>query len=342
MIQYNPAPSISVVMPVNNGERYLREALESILAQSCPFSEFIIINDASTDSSLDILRSYQGKDYRITIINNQQNLGTGISRNIGVAHARGEFIALMDADDISTPDRFQKQIVFLEAHPEIWVLGGNNKLIDDQGKPLDDFIYPKDANMIRWNMLLGSGRIVRQGAAMLRRSLFDLVGTYGDVRAAEDFEFWTRLFSYDPLPIANLDEVIYYYRMHDQMISKSQKSLQESKVMQFRKNKIEAFIGKEISREVVPAYRHPALHYIDIRPCILTWINVYEKFVSTFHVEPEMQQEIFTELLNRINKYVYFNPLSFHEGQVFIIQIMFSMPIKYTLHLYRRKMQFFE
>jgi len=341
MIQSNPAHSISVVMSVYNGEKYLREAVESILAQSYRFSEFIIVNDATSDSSLEILESYRKKDRRITIINNPHNLGLGASLKEAIARAQGEFIARMDADDISAPDRFQKQVEYLEAHGEILVLGGKCKKI---GEPEDGDIHfpvPKDPDLMRWNMLLGCGLIVHHGSVMIRRSLFDLIGPYSDARAAQDFELWTRLFAYDPLPIANLDEVIYHYRVHEQMVSRSQQSLQERNVMQIRKNKIEEFIGHAIPSELVPAYRHPGYAYIDIRNCVLTWIEVFEKLVKAFPLRKEMRLTICKELMHTVSKYVYFIPMSSRKGRVSLFKIIFSIPFAYTPYLLIQKMQYF-
>ena len=132
----------------------LQDFISDSKSQSLGLFEFIIVNDSSTDSSLSILQSFQRKENRIIIINNQQNLGLGSSLQIGIAHAQSEFIARMDADDVSTLDRFQRQMDYLEAHPEILILGGDHILIDKFGNKISDLIYPKDPVLIRWNMLL--------------------------------------------------------------------------------------------------------------------------------------------------------------------------------------------
>jgi glycosyltransferase involved in cell wall biosynthesis len=115
------SPKISVVMPVYNGKEYLALAVESILRQTFADFEFIIINDGSTDNSADIAASYE--DPRIKLLHNDKNLGLIPSFNRGLENSRGEYIARMDADDIAFPDRFKKQVAFLDDHPDIALCG---------------------------------------------------------------------------------------------------------------------------------------------------------------------------------------------------------------------------
>ena len=114
-------PILSMVMGVYNGERFLREAIDSILSQTFSDFEFIIVDDGSTDSSVDIVRSYS--DTRIRLYLNESNHGISYTANRGISLARGKYVARMDQDDWSHPDRFRKQIEFLESHPDIDILG---------------------------------------------------------------------------------------------------------------------------------------------------------------------------------------------------------------------------
>lgn len=120
-------PQISVIMSVYNGEKYLREAIDSILNQTFTHFEFIIVNDGSTDKSLNIIKSYNGS--RIILVQ-QENKGLAAALNEGIKIAKGKYIAMMDADDISLPTRLEKQIQFMEAHPEYVAIGSwANKII---------------------------------------------------------------------------------------------------------------------------------------------------------------------------------------------------------------------
>src|SRR5690606_198612 len=114
-----PAPVVSVVMAVRNGERHLREAIDSILHQAYPDFELILIDDASTDRTADILASYG--DDRIRVLRNDRHLGLSASLNRGIREARGRYIARLDADDVAEPERFARQVDFLDRHGEVAV-----------------------------------------------------------------------------------------------------------------------------------------------------------------------------------------------------------------------------
>lgn len=320
-------PLVSVVMAVYNGEEYLSSAIESILQQTYQDFEFIIINDASSDNTSEILQKYLNIDQRISVINNETNTGLGVSLQKVVAAARGEFIARMDADDISLPDRFEKQVEFLIKHPNILVLGGEAKSIrlnrENQITGL-----PKDPDLMRWNMLLGNGIILVHGSAMFRREFFDRFGTYNDFRAAQDFELWSRTFTAEPLPIANLEKVIYLSRDHEKSTTRSRSDLQEQNAIETRLSKIEEFLGRPVPPNVVLAYRHPGDKYEDIRDCILIWIEIYQKFLKRFMITKEVDAHIKSELFYEINKYSTMRPKRSHRRiKASIFDILTEVPL---------------
>jgi glycosyltransferase involved in cell wall biosynthesis len=125
---------VSVIMPVLNGEALLNRALDSIFAQTFGEFELYVINDGSTDATQAILEEYQKKDSRLNIIRHERNRGIPISLNEGVAAAKGDLILRADADDFNFPERFEKQVAFLRAHPEVDVLGGAMERVDSNGK----------------------------------------------------------------------------------------------------------------------------------------------------------------------------------------------------------------
>jgi len=135
---------VSVIMCVYNAEEFLRESIESVLGQSMRDLELIIIDDASTDSSQDIIREFLEKDGRIVSLRNDTNLGPAVSRNRGIKIARAKYIAVQDADDISVKDRFLKQYAFLENNPDLFLVGGGMLNVDPDGartttsKPMTD------------------------------------------------------------------------------------------------------------------------------------------------------------------------------------------------------------
>ena len=127
-------PKVTVLMSVYNGEKYLQEAIDSILEQTFKDFEFLIINDGSTDKTGEILESYH--DLRIKIINNEKNIGLTKSLNKGLKLARGEYIARQDADDISMPERLEKEVEFLETHQDYAVVGAFAKIINKNSEIL--------------------------------------------------------------------------------------------------------------------------------------------------------------------------------------------------------------
>ena len=133
-VTFQSTPLISVIMPVFNGENFLQDAVGSILGQTFTDFELIAIDDGSTDNSTALLESFRLNDRRVIIQRHTENQGVTAALNTGLALARGKYIARMDADDISLPVRFEKQVAFMETHPEIDILGSAVRLMDERGR----------------------------------------------------------------------------------------------------------------------------------------------------------------------------------------------------------------
>lgn len=211
------APTVSVVMSVYNGARYLRQAIDSILGQTFRDFEFIIINDGSTDRSGRILDRYARRDGRIRVIH-QENTGLTRALNRGVAKAKGELIARMDADDISLPQRFEQQVAFLNHHPEVVAVGSDVLDCDGLGWPISRRSLPTEHSSIDSWHLSGRGGGIMHPAAMLRRSAFAEVGGYDeDLSIAQDYDLWLRLA--EVACLGNIPEVLLRYRLHPSAIT---------------------------------------------------------------------------------------------------------------------------
>ena len=139
-------PKVSVIMPAYNAGKYISAAIKSILEQTYSDLELIIINDGSTDDTLDIASSYH--DSRIHIINNSKNMGLAKSLNIALDVSRGKYFARSDADDINLPNRFKTQVKFLELHPEVDVVGTDMYIFSDQGVIIGEFTRPSDHHQL--------------------------------------------------------------------------------------------------------------------------------------------------------------------------------------------------
>jgi glycosyltransferase involved in cell wall biosynthesis len=217
------SPQISVLMPVYNAERYLREAVESILNQSFTDFEFLIVNDGSTDGSLSILEEYAAKDDRIRLIN-RPNTGYVVALNEMLELSQGEFIARMDADDVATPERFELQLLFMESHPEVACVGGQILLIDPCGNPLVHFLHPLTHEDIDTAHLSGSTAIAHPTALIRREALLAVQGYRVEYYTAEDIDLFLRLAEIGRL--ANLPQMILRYRQLVSSISYSRRRQQ--------------------------------------------------------------------------------------------------------------------
>jgi glycosyltransferase involved in cell wall biosynthesis len=203
-------------MPVFNGERFLRQALESILHQSLRDFEFVIIDDGSTDRSTSILESYSRQDARARVFR-QDNQGIVESLNRGCGLARGKYIARMDADDVCAPGRLEQQVTFLEAHPLVGLLGcGVYDNIDVDGAVLYTSFLPEDNDTIqrtlveRWCFLHPS--------IMFRRELHNTVGGYRkEFEGAEDHDFILRILEHSQAH--NLQQRLISYRVNPNGLS---------------------------------------------------------------------------------------------------------------------------
>ena len=185
-------PAVTVLMPVYNAERYVAQTVESILSQTFRDFEFLIINDGSTDGSLEILRDYAGRDGRIRLVS-RPNTGYVAALNEGLELARADLIARIDADDLSHPRRLELQVARMRGEPELVALGSNAYAIDGHGRMLGDYDVPPTHEEIESNHLRGSSSI-HHPAVMLRREAVKRVGGYRkELMPCEDFDLWLRL-----------------------------------------------------------------------------------------------------------------------------------------------------
>lgn len=198
-------------MSVYNGEKYLSEAIESILNQTFKDFEFLIINDGSTDSSREIILSYD--DYRIKLIENDNNIGLTKSLNKGVDIACGKYIARMDADDISMPERLEKQVDFMENHEDIAVCGSWFSVIDDKGNILSEVKTQINHEFLFFELFFKNP--IGHATTIMRKSVIEHIGRYDpDYVVTQDYYLWFRIIE-SGYKIHNIDRVLIYYRKHE-------------------------------------------------------------------------------------------------------------------------------
>lgn len=206
------APKVTVLMAVYNGERYLDEAIQSILNQTFGDFEFLIIDDGSTDRSREIINSYS--DLRIRLMTNECNMGLISSLNAGLNAARGEYLARMDADDVSLPERIERQVAFMDANLDVVVCGCWIRYFGERHIELQ---LPSRHEEIASAMLLYNP--IAHPTAFLRRQWFIQHELYYDPAAlyAEDYDLWARVLPHAKL--ANIPQVLLNYRVHGANVS---------------------------------------------------------------------------------------------------------------------------
>jgi len=201
-------PKITVLLTVFNGEQYLSEAIDSILCQTFNDFEFIIINDGSSDKSAEIAERYAQKDSRIILIH-QKNEGLTKSLNKGLSLAKGEYIARMDADDISEPERLQVQAQFLDQNQDVGVVGIDGLVIDEEGHEVGKVGHPVLHNEITALLLLDNR--FTHSSVMFRAKLSHLYGVYDETLImAQDYDLWLRFFMYTKM--ANIPRPLHKWR----------------------------------------------------------------------------------------------------------------------------------
>lgn len=219
-------PLVSVILPVYNGEKYLEEAIDSILNQTYRNIECIVVNDGSTDSTLDLLLNYQKCDKRMVIIS-RENRGLVTSLNEAIQISHGEYIARMDADDISYAERIEKQVCYMEEHKDVYLLGTDFNLIYEEGvseeivKAAQGMHRRSQAAIDREDWFLSSNETMKfiHPTIMVRKELFDKVGFYRQYQS-EDMELYFRTGVYG-LRIDKLAEVLLDYRVRAASKSKT-------------------------------------------------------------------------------------------------------------------------
>ena len=218
-------PKVSVIMSVYNGEKYLAEAIESVLSQTLSSLELLVVDDCSTDGSAAIVREYANRDERIRLLQHDRNQGSASARNSGIAASRGEFIAEMDCDDISLPQRLEKQVEYLQSHPNIGVVGANLQLASSDMIEFQAYEFPQQHAFIVLYWIFGDTTIAGP-AFTARRDILMSVGGYEEsLKVTYDKDLFSRL--YWKTRFANLPDVLYLYRQHEEQQSATQNEEQK-------------------------------------------------------------------------------------------------------------------
>ena len=247
-------PLISVLMPVYNGEKYLREAIDSVLAQTYTNFELLLINDGSTDSSKDIILSYS--DPRIRYIENEQNLKLIATLNKGIDLAKGDYIARMDADDVCMPNRLLTQLRFMQKHPQIDMCGSWALRINSAGQitgKIKNIHTPGLLSCVTFFTCPFVHPVTFFKSEVLKNNLYSIEALH-----TEDTELWNRL-RQRGYRFANIRKYLLKYRWHSENISGQNDDFVLQQKKKIYKPYLEDFFGREVSEEELD------LHFLSFR-----------------------------------------------------------------------------
>ncbi len=206
-------PLVSVVMPAYNGEKYIGESIESILRQTYDDLELIIVEDKSTDHTLQVIQTYS--DTRIHLYTNERNLGISYSTNFGIDHSNGKYIALLDDDDLAVCRRLEWQTAYMEEHSEIDVLGGRSAMIDENGNFIKYDIEPiYNPKYIKANLLFHNRKFAN-GTTMIRKEFMvkNNLRYQDDCLGMQDFKFF--IDSSKVGTLTSIDRLVHLKRIHE-------------------------------------------------------------------------------------------------------------------------------
>jgi hypothetical protein len=244
-------PRVSVLLPVFNSERYVGEAIRSVLGQASVDLELVVIDDASTDGTPEILRSWEERDSRVRILTLTENVGASDALNAGLAVARGPYIARQDADDVSRPGRLAAQVAFLDREPDVVLLGTNYVRIDASGRVTSVADHAESPSVLSF-LLNFSNSLGVPGQGMFRTEVARAAGGFSrEFRLAQGYELWTRLAmrgGVAVLPIIGLE-----YRVHEESATFLHARQQTATAVEVSRRMLSLTTGRTVTREEAEA-----------------------------------------------------------------------------------------
>lgn len=245
-------PILSVLMPVFNSEQFVTDAIKSILSQSFKDFEFLILNDASTDRSFEIIKDFENKDPRIKVFQNEKNLGVVESRNKLINFSKGKYIAWIDSDDVTLKNRFEEQIKFLEEHPEIGMVGAFPIIIDEFGNKIGKWSFETDPQKLKIELFFHSSFLT--SSVMIRKSCLPQNFYDSKFPVAEDFDLYSKISEH--CKTANIPDILVKYRINSKGLSKSNTEKMEKLSLQVIQEHAER-LGIKLEENTIKNLRKP-------------------------------------------------------------------------------------
>ena len=225
-------PLVSVIMAAYNADKYIAEAIESILSQTYQNWELIIADDASSDKTVEIINEYTKRDSRIKLICQDKNSGPAAARNEAIKKSLGKYIAILDSDDISLPARLEEQVKFLEGHPDFGIIGSWTSVIDETGTETG-FAWENTLPAEKIPSMLLFKNYFTNSATMIRKSAIPVGGYRAEFIPSEDYDLWVRIIK--KWSGYNLQKILTKYRVHQDGISQKKQLMLKKAVDQIFK-----------------------------------------------------------------------------------------------------------
>jgi len=275
-ISENIKPEVSVIMVVFNAKAYLKEAIDSILGQTCSNFEFLIADDGSTDATVDMLRSYEKQDCRIKLFLYKENKGQTYRLNQLIQQAQGEFIARMDGDDISLPHRIERQLQYLKTHPNCVLLGTQMYLLY-QNEHLKAKPLPTDKYSIRFYAFFNNP-FSHPSVIIKTRELKKMDG-YPQKEMAQDYALWSKIiYKYET---ANLTQILLHNRIHPQSKSMTKRQDQKKIALQIAKQNLAYFLNNWSLKNIDCLFGFLKLNPTEISEVIKGW-RLYKQLIKEY------------------------------------------------------------
>jgi len=292
------SPKISILLPVYNGEKYIKEAIESVWNQTFRDFELIVIDDGSNDKTPEILDGF--RDSRLVRLKHENNRGLAKALQTGLEIAQGIFITRMDADDISLPKRFENQIDYFMKYPKVGLVGTAAQTIDSRGCPISELKMPISHEEIFWKMFFECSLI--EGSMMYRREIAVKAGGYRqEFSCAADTDLSSRLVFLTRF--ANLPNPLYLYRSHSKSIMSQHWQTQNKLSATIRKDMMKKILNREILQEEPVDWffdKEMNLNQRQEKALISFLLELYGVFMPRMPESKSIENNLHSDLLDRI------------------------------------------
>lgn len=301
----NKKPNVSIIMPCYNSEKYIEKAISSILCQTYSDFELIIVNDGSTDKTVDIIKKYIREDFRIILLNNKYKKGVSGAMNTGLDISKGNYITRMDSDDISVSDRIQKQVSFLEQNPDFGICSVNISYIDENDNVQKDKLYNFSNDIpIEWQILWKNP--IPNAPIMYRKELIrNNKSKFKNLKTAEDYDFLIGFVSRTKIHFLN--ESLYLYRKHPKSLFQSNFNETINNSYKISRNHLESILDEPVPN----FYKFLTDFYFETDiPIIINYYDIYKwllqvakKFKMHYKWNDDAYENVIKDIFDKIGNY---------------------------------------